>query len=80
MSQDYILPGLENVPQNTVGLLQTNRRFIEAYMVGLNHEMASELLWREFPTDHRGSYFRSFWDTTIYSLNENEKKYSGKLR
>ncbi len=73
LSQEHILPGLENVPQNTVGLLQTNRRFIEAYMMGLNHEMASELLWREFPTDHRGSYFRSFWDTSIYSVDENEK-------
>jgi hypothetical protein len=73
MSQEYILPGLENVSQNTVGLLQTNRRFIEAFMVGLNHEMASELRWREFPTDMRGSYFRSFWDTSIYSLDENEK-------
>ncbi len=78
MSQEYILPGLENVPQNTVGLLQTNRRFIEAFMLGLNHEMASELLWREFPTDHRGSYFRSFWDTTIYSVDENEKEQFGK--
>ncbi len=73
MSQEYILPGLENVLQNTVGLLQTNRRFIEAFMMGLNHEMASELRWREFPTDMRGSYFRSFWDTSIYSLDENEK-------
>ena len=73
MSQEYILPGLENVPQNTVGLLQTNRRFIEAFMVGLNHEMASELRWREFPTDLRGSYFRSFWDTSIYSVDESEK-------
>jgi hypothetical protein len=42
-------------------------------MVGLNHEMASELRWREFPTDLRGSYFRSFWDTSIYSVDENEK-------
>lgn len=73
LSQEYILPGLENIPQNTVGLLQTNRRFIEAFMVGLNHEMASELRWREFPTDLRGSYFRSFWDTSIYSLDEHEK-------
>ncbi len=73
LSQEYILPGLENVPQNTVGILQTNRRFIEAFMVGLNHEMASELRWREFPTDMRGSYFRSFWDTSIYSVNQNEK-------
>jgi hypothetical protein len=42
-------------------------------MVGLNHEMASELRWREFPTDLRGSYFRSFWDTSIYSVDETEK-------
>jgi hypothetical protein len=31
-------------------------------MVGLNHEFARELLWREYPTDQRGSYFRQFWD------------------
>ena len=31
-------------------------------MVGLNHEFARELLWREFPTDQRGSPFRQFWD------------------
>ena len=27
-------------------------------MVGLNHELASELLWREFPSDMRHTYFR----------------------
>ena len=31
-------------------------------MVGLNHEMGRELLWREYPTDLRGSYFRQFWE------------------
>ena len=31
-------------------------------MVGLNHEMSRELLWREYPTDRRGTYFRQFWD------------------
>jgi hypothetical protein len=30
-------------------------------MVGLNHEFARKLLWREYPTDQRGSYFRQFW-------------------
>jgi len=24
--------------------------------------MGRELLWREYPTDQRGSYFRQFWD------------------
>ena len=30
-------------------------------MVGLNHEMNRELLWREFPTDQRGTPLRKFW-------------------
>ena len=41
--------------------LKTNRRFMEAYMVGLNVEMGRELLWRGFPTDQRGTYFDHFW-------------------
>ena len=61
LSQDLLLPGLEHVPPNTVTLLETNPPFVEAYMVGLNHEMGRELLWREYPTDQRGTYFGSFW-------------------
>jgi hypothetical protein len=62
LSQDWLLPGLEKVPQNTLTVLESNPRFIESYMVGLNHEMSAELLWREYPTDQRGTYFRQFWD------------------
>jgi hypothetical protein len=32
-------------------------------MVGLNHEMGRELLWRGYPTDQRGTYFDHFWDS-----------------
>ncbi|WP_405535213.1 hypothetical protein OG787_12240 [Streptomyces sp. NBC_00075] len=62
LSDDLLLPNLNLIPQNTVTLLETNQAFIEAYMVGLNHEMARELLWREYPTDQRGTPFRQFWD------------------
>lgn len=62
LSQELLLPRLEVVEPNTVLGLQTNRPFIEAYMVGLNVEMASELLWRGYPTDQRGTYFEQFWD------------------
>ena len=58
------MPGLEHVPADTVQLLRDERRFIEAYMVGLNSEMGRELLWRGYPTDQRGTYFRQFWDAT----------------
>jgi hypothetical protein len=63
VSLDWILPGVDQVGTNTVGAVVTNQRFIEAYMVGLNHEMARTLLWNEYPTDQRGSYFRQFWDS-----------------
>jgi hypothetical protein len=55
------------VPANTISLVKTNQPFIEAYMLGLNHEMGRELLWREYPTDQRGTYFRQFWDVRGYA-------------
>ena len=62
ISQNFILPNIDQLPNNSLTLLESNQRFIEAYMAGLNHEMARELVWREFPTDKRGTYFNQFWD------------------
>ena len=59
---DWMIPGLGRIERPDMAtLLQTNNTFIEGYLVGLNHEMGRELLWREYPTDQRGTYFRSFW-------------------
>jgi hypothetical protein len=62
LSSELLLPNLNLIPPNSITLLQTNPAFIEAYLVGLNYEFGKELLWREYPTDRRGSYFRQFWD------------------
>ena len=62
LSPDWMLPGLSELRADSVTLAETNPRFIEAYMAGLNHEMSRELLWNEYPSDQRGSYFRQFWD------------------
>jgi hypothetical protein len=62
ISSELFLPNVQLIPDNTISLLETNPEFIESYMVGLNHEFGRELLWREYPTDERGSYFRQFWD------------------
>jgi hypothetical protein len=66
ISAELFLPNINYVEQNSISLLETNQKFIESYMVGLNHEFARELLWREYPTDQRGSYFRQFWDVSGY--------------
>jgi len=31
----------------------------------MNHEMSRELLWNQFPTDLRSSYFRKFWNMEL---------------
>jgi hypothetical protein len=61
LSQELLLPGLDAVGADCVLGLETNRRFIESFLVGLNVEMGRELLWRGFPTDQLGTYFDRFW-------------------
>lgn len=69
-----LLPGVEKIPQNTIGVLKANRRFVEAYLTGCNHEFAGELLWRGYPTDQRGTYFRQFWDVSEHRRSSSEEK------
>jgi len=66
ISSELFLPNINLIPPNSITLIETNQRFIESYMVGLNHEFARKLLWREYPTDQRGSYFRQFWDVRSF--------------
>ncbi len=61
LGPDWLLPGLQLVPPDTATLVRTNPRFVAAHLVGLNHEMMRELLWREYPTDQRGTAFHRFW-------------------
>jgi hypothetical protein len=70
-SSELFLPNINHIAQNSVSLLETNQPFIESYMVGLNHEFARELLWREYPTDQRGSCFRQFWEARAYHDDAN---------
>jgi hypothetical protein len=66
LSVQYIMPGADQIPNDTVGLVQANPAFIESYMVGLSHEMARQLLFAGYPTDCMGTYFRQFWDVRGY--------------
>jgi hypothetical protein len=64
VAPSLFLPGVERVDADGVALLETTPRVIEAYMVGLNHELSRELLWREFPAPLAGTAFRQFWDVS----------------
>jgi hypothetical protein len=70
LGAEWLLPGLDQMPANAVGLFLTNWRFVESFLVGLNHEMGRKLLWNGYPTDQRGTYFRQFWDVGIGGSND----------
>lgn len=61
--RDWLVPGLGSISQpDFVTLLEANPAFCEAFLTGLSDEMGRELLWRNYPTDQRGTYFKRFWD------------------
>ncbi|MFQ5447706.1 MAG: hypothetical protein ACE5FF_12305, partial [Saprospiraceae bacterium] len=82
ISTELFVPNLNLIPPNTLSLMVTNQQFIESYMVGINHEFSRELLWREYPTDQRGSYFRQFWDVKGVPNTSNlpQKDFEEKLK
>jgi hypothetical protein len=63
LSVEYLIPGIGEVPDDTLGLLEVNRPFVEAYLAGLNHELGREFLWREYPATPGATWARHFWDS-----------------
>jgi hypothetical protein len=57
----FLFPGLDRLPAESVTVLEPNPPFIEAFLVGLNHELGREMLWRGFPADTTGTPFQRFW-------------------
>ena len=67
---EWAIPGITGLPENSVMVVETNPEFVAALLVGLNHEFNRELLWREFPTDQRGTPFARFWPTAGNDVDE----------
>lgn len=67
--REWLVPGLTKLKADElVTVLTTNGEFSEAFLTGLSDEMGRELLWREYPTDRRGTYFFRFWDPSTDEL------------
>lgn len=73
LSIDYILPDSGKLAKNSISCFYSNQAFEEAFLLGMNTEMGRELMWREYPTDQRGSYFRKFWDQSELPKKEELK-------
>lgn len=62
LKPELFIPNLDQVKPESFVLLQANSAFIESFLVGMNHELAAEFLWRGYPADMNATFFRQFWD------------------
>jgi hypothetical protein len=67
---EWAVPGITELPDESIVVMETNPGFVAALLVGLNQEFNRELLWREFPTDQRGTSFARFWPTAGNDVDE----------
>jgi hypothetical protein len=58
---ELMLPGAGAIEPDGVMLVETDRAFVEAFLVGANQELNYEMLWRRLPADRRATAFRRFW-------------------
>jgi hypothetical protein len=60
-SRDWMLPGAGQIPADRVIAVQTNPVFVDAYLIGANHQTLGELRWRNLPITTRWTPLRRFW-------------------
>jgi hypothetical protein len=64
---EWLLPGIGKLPENSVIAVETNPRFVDSLLVGLNTQLLGELRWRNIPVATGCTPLREFWsrkDTT----------------
>ena len=59
---DWLLPGAGNIPADRVLAVQTNPTFVDAMLIGANHQTLGELRWRNLPITTRWTPLRRFWE------------------
>lgn len=58
---EFVLPGVGEVPMNSITPLRTNGAFSAAFLVGFNHEINRTLTWRGWPIDTSNTVLERFW-------------------
>jgi hypothetical protein len=57
-----LIPGLSSFPDEAITVLGADPAAVEAVLVGANHELSRELLWRGVPVPGSATFFARFWD------------------
>jgi hypothetical protein len=58
---DWLLPGVSGLAKDSVIALQSNRKFVDAFLLGLNTQVLNELRWRNIPIATGCTPIKMFW-------------------
>ncbi len=61
LGAELVLPGVGDVADDRVRLVEVNEGWVAAFLVGANHQWAHEALWNEYPADLAATAFSTFW-------------------
>src|SRR4029077_1218569 len=64
LDPSYMLSGID-ISNDAAGLLSINSDFVEALIVGANHELARELLWRGVPLNRTSTLLTRFFESRV---------------
>jgi hypothetical protein len=67
---EWLIPGVGDLPENAVISLETNPVFIDAFLTGANTQLLSELRWRNIPVATGCTPLRRFWDRADTATGE----------
>ncbi|MFV8753426.1 hypothetical protein ACNOYE_22985 [Nannocystaceae bacterium ST9] len=61
LDPELILPGVGALPRESAALAKVNHAFVEALLIGANHALAREFVWRELACNLRDTFVHRFW-------------------
>lgn len=69
---EWLLPGADSLPRDSIVALKTNPTFIDAFMVGINTQFLAELRWRNLPAPRVSTPLRMFWGYVNHQSGKRE--------
>jgi hypothetical protein len=63
---EWLLPGVGAMDNDAIVAMESNPAFVDAFLLGLNSQLMSELHWRNIPVDPRCTPLRMFWGPVDY--------------
>jgi hypothetical protein len=67
---ELLLPGVGEIPKDTVALATMNPAFVEAFLLGANDELRREFMWREVPVELADTWLKTFWAPTAAAATD----------